>query len=443
MPPRMGTARRALLGLCALLAASTVAASDVRWDTNNLARYRFLYGAPVGFPGGHFTWHYHPQDEPAGLAGQMPGIFQRAIGAWARHCAVSGNYQGERRGPTVSGDWMSGFGWDPALVMSNAGEARVRTVGMGHAASIAEGDIVLVPGNVGTARFAYTVAVHEVGHILGLQHSDVYGAVMSGGPETAYSYSDELAADDIEGCQAIYNNPYCTTPRPPDERRVTAGTCPVGMSGGRAARRSYGCQFGEWTPNPWFDAGEQCDLLIDLPSAPAQVKEYTRTTADESSATPLADYFITADPAEQQALERPGSAWKPTGSLWHAWRLPDPKLTPVCRFYGDRRIDITTGRERGPDAHFFTASPTECTQLPLRFPAWQLETAAAFQVRTAEAETCPLGTLPIVRFFRPWGPPAHRYALDASIENLMRQLRWVREGVVFCAADPRYVRTGG
>ncbi|KAM1009508.1 hypothetical protein FF1_044933 [Malus domestica] len=59
---------------------------------------------------------------------------------------------------------------------------------------------------VGAVADAYdleTVALHEIGHLLGLQHSSVEGAVMSPGVRSGFTQS--LHADDIQGIKALYN----------------------------------------------------------------------------------------------------------------------------------------------------------------------------------------------------------------------------------------------
>lgn len=46
------------------------------------------------------------------------------------------------------------------------------------------------------------VAVHEIGHTLGLQHSSAPGSVMS--PLYSYSYPPELSKDDERRIQSLY-----------------------------------------------------------------------------------------------------------------------------------------------------------------------------------------------------------------------------------------------
>lgn len=48
-----------------------------------------------------------------------------------------------------------------------------------------------------------TVAVHEIGHLLGLGHSSVEGAIMY--PSISTGVRKSLHADDIQGIRALYN----------------------------------------------------------------------------------------------------------------------------------------------------------------------------------------------------------------------------------------------
>ena len=52
-----------------------------------------------------------------------------------------------------------------------------------------------------TGRNLFLVAVHELGHVLGLEHSDVAGAIMQPMFDRPYEPNFMLHDDDIKGVQ--------------------------------------------------------------------------------------------------------------------------------------------------------------------------------------------------------------------------------------------------
>lgn len=70
--------------------------------------------------------------------------------------------------------------------------------------------IVLDPYEAWDATSFYDAMLHELGHVLGIRHSDVSNVVMSGPPYTSYSYQlgrDALRPDDIAAAQALFGPP--------------------------------------------------------------------------------------------------------------------------------------------------------------------------------------------------------------------------------------------
>ena len=56
----------------------------------------------------------------------------------------------------------------------------------------------------------YDAVLHELGHALGIRHSDVHGVVMSGHPQSPYAFMpgrDVLQPDDIAAAQALFGPP--------------------------------------------------------------------------------------------------------------------------------------------------------------------------------------------------------------------------------------------
>jgi MYXO-CTERM domain-containing protein len=79
-------------------------------------------------------------------------------------------------------------------------------------------DFVL-PGELGGADLR-TVLMHEVGHVLGLDHPDTHGTIMYGRYDETALYSS-LSDDDVAGICAIYGgkdtDPECDVPELPDD----------------------------------------------------------------------------------------------------------------------------------------------------------------------------------------------------------------------------------
>jgi hypothetical protein len=75
------------------------------------------------------------------------------------------------------------------------------------------------PFNIGSTYDLFTVATHEIGHALGLLHSDDYYAAMYGAYVGIKSYG--LAPDDIAGIRSIYS---AGAPRSPDTYGFSTST---------------------------------------------------------------------------------------------------------------------------------------------------------------------------------------------------------------------------
>ena len=208
-----------------------------------------------------------------------------------------------------------------------------------------------------------------------------------------------------------------------------------------------------WRPSAYFAAGatgvaslNSGNLLAvgyGLPGAMlARVRIADVTAAVvEFYNTQLNHYFITADPAEQAAVDAgaAGPGWSRTGLGFRAYTpalgIP-PGQGPVCRFYGSIAINPATGLRRGPNSHFYTAQAAECAAVQ-NDPGWVLE-GFAFYTRLPEANgLCAAGTIPVFRTYNnraQFNDSNHRYTTDFATYQLMQSLGWTPEGIVFCAA---------
>ena len=171
--------------------------------------------------------------------------------------------------------------------------------------------------------------------------------------------------------------------------------------------------------------GSNETVTIDalIPNAP-QAGE-TRVT--EFHNVNLDHYFITPYTAEANAilLGGAGPGWQRTELDFNAW--PDASATggPVCRFYGTPGV--------GPNSHFFTADPGECT-LVRRDPGWTFE-GLTMRVIAPVASVCAADTIPVFRVYNNGfvhNNSNHRYTTSRRTRNDMIANGWIDEGTVFC-----------
>lgn len=208
-----------------------------------------------------------------------------------------------------------------------------------------------------------------------------------------------------------------------------------------------------WRPSEFFPAGATgvaslngANLLAVGYGLPGAFLTRVRV-ADVSAAvlefynTLLNHYFITADPAEQAAIDAgaAGPGWSRTGFGFRAYTLAlgiPLGQSPVCRFYGSTVINPVTGMRRGPNSHFYTAEPAECAAVQTD-PGWMLEGFAFNTRRPGAGGVCAAGTVPVYRNYNNRAlanDSNHRYTTDIGIYQLMQGMGWTPEGVVFCAA---------
>jgi len=408
--------------------AESLTSDSVTSQSALQAESRAISGVTSGWTSGEVRWYYDAAGEPASLRGQVEGLIYSAAAEWSAHCDVRFVYAGATAALPRTLDGKNVVGWNANQPYSGI------TFPQTSGGQMVEAGIEMNPNITNDPEFAAEVLVHELGHVLGLDHSDVQDAVMSGPPYTSYSYETRLSEDDISGCQALYDNKGCTSAQPAP--LVTTVACSPPLIGERTLRRTSVCSHHAWTLNPPTVLSNDCQAAVAPPVAvpvPVPVRPATNATVKEYHRAANDDYFMTASPVEQALLDANViSGWKATGHSFAAWTSPVTGANAVCRFYGDWRVDAASGARLGPDTHFYTADAGECDSVPVRWPVWVLETRTAFYVLPATNGVCALGMLPVWRYFHPTGEPTHRYITDAAIVTQLAQSGWTSEGAVFC-----------
>ena len=171
---------------------------------------------------------------------------------------------------------------------------------------------------------------------------------------------------------------------------------------------------------------EVCGSFSILP-LPISVVEYYSAALDH--------YFYSASAPDIDALDiGQFIGWQRTGN---SFRVSASSNTPVCRYY----IPPPYG-----DSHFFSASAQECKDVHARFPAFKLETEAAFYVGSpynADEGLCESpwdygGFVPVYRLWNRRADTNHRYTTDKAVRDAMIAQGYVAEGdgpdaIAFCA----------
>lgn len=165
--------------------------------------------------GAVYRWSFNPSNLPRGLTQDgVLGMITLAMGRWSQMCNVSFQYMGTTTAVPNTNDGISSIGF---VSFSQIGveNASARTFPFyggptdwrGMPTLINDADIGI---NTDVAVLQWETSgldglfMHEIGHALGLNHSDKPAAIMSAAPYHANTYMQNLRGDDIDGCTALY-----------------------------------------------------------------------------------------------------------------------------------------------------------------------------------------------------------------------------------------------
>jgi len=164
------------------------------------------------------------------------------------------------------------------------------------------------------------------------------------------------------------------------------------------------------------------DLQIEADPAAGPVDRDWDPRAVEFYHAGFDHYFISANPAEVQALDDGTfSGWGRTGLSFNVYPAGTNGTQDVCRFFS-----LTFDPK---SSHFYTPSQTECQSVKSN-PNWLYE-GIVFALGPAGAGNCPGGTQQLFRLYNDGqgGAPNHRYTTDATVRSAMLARGWIAEGV--------------
>ena len=142
------------------------------------------------------------------LGDEERDVVREAIAAWEAVCGIDFVEVDDSAFANIR------IGWQPYSDSDGVGG----TVGVSTSWFIGdttiEVGIAFDPREGWTDELFYDTVLHEIGHAMGIDHSDVLNAVMSGHPATPYADQigrDQLTPDDIAAAQALYGQPFQST----------------------------------------------------------------------------------------------------------------------------------------------------------------------------------------------------------------------------------------
>jgi len=441
-------------------------------------KYQFLYGPQGRWPG-PLRWRYNhssapsPFDaDPAGTLAQVRAAFE----SWTQVCGISFVYEGETTiapntlvqvpGLGQQPDDVNVVGWG-TLEQNVAGVARVWYDE--DSRELTDADIVLSVDRVQSQASMQRTATHEWGHAIGIAHSNVGGALMSGPPDTQYNALSTVQTDDVRGCRCLYGAAAgrpagysCSLPTKVDfgavpvngasaPRAVTLtnnGNAPLSLTNvtitSLRVSRDEGCVAGSI-----LSPGQSCSVTIvarptlvfnftDILTFNTSDGAYTVPVSFSGTNAPVATpaivqlveyfhagfghYFVTHLVNEIVKLDDGTFAgWSRTGRSINAWMSATSGSSPVCRFFSEKFAPKSS--------HFYTSFAPEC-QTVKADANWSFE-GEVFHIGVPDAQgNCSLGTQRVYRLYNNGlsGAPNHRFTTDPGLRDQLIASGWVAEG---------------
>ncbi len=227
----------------AALGQHDVAVAPPPGATGDDAKFRFLFDPLASWP---ITalWSYNAAGAPAAFsnASVVTSTMQQVIAAWTSVCNIHAAYGGSTstvpEATVFDGengsqpDQVNVLGWKatPAGIAGYT-VAYPGVADGGGLAPIVDADVIIDPAKVTTTDFLQRLLLHEFGHLLGINHSQLNDTLMSGPPYSDYNTLNALTQDDIRACRCLYGAPpgvsagvLCTAPPVVDVGSVAIGS---------------------------------------------------------------------------------------------------------------------------------------------------------------------------------------------------------------------------
>lgn len=205
---------RTWIGIALLAAVTAHAGDDYRLRAMPEDREQASYVLGLNkqhWLSSRYYWYYNPANQPANLSTEaVVAAIKKATARWSGMCNISFGYLGLTTTRPYMGDdstmvdSVNVIGWDVLTGdLSDAGAVTLSWTSRDALldADIAFNTVVNTPWNLDSVEGVIT---HELGHAIGVKHSNVQESVMFANPYHDYDYLRALRGDDANACAALY-----------------------------------------------------------------------------------------------------------------------------------------------------------------------------------------------------------------------------------------------
>jgi hypothetical protein len=191
----------------------------------SLAVATFCHGAIFygsRWPDGNIAWYYNPAGQPAAFSKEQVLVtMNQSMQNWQAGCKVRFVYMGETNAAPAIQNGVTTVGWGKS---QPAGYQAYTNSWVANGTRLYnEADITFDPALVSKLSDLGGLAAHELGHLLGLDHSDQPQSVMFADPYNPDLNMTLPTGDDLATCAKMYGAPglvplpgYLTAPTTPN-----------------------------------------------------------------------------------------------------------------------------------------------------------------------------------------------------------------------------------
>lgn len=156
-------------------------------------------------------WSYNPANQPADLSTDtVVDAIKLAASRWSGMCNISFVYLGTTTSRPYGGndgtvvDARNVIGWD--ALTNDLSDAAAVTYSWTRKDTMMDADIAINTNmeRPWTAQRLDGVLTHELGHAIGISHSNIVESVMSADPYNSFDYMRVLRGDDAKACATLY-----------------------------------------------------------------------------------------------------------------------------------------------------------------------------------------------------------------------------------------------